>query len=381
MRKPTIMTCMVGLLAIGGLVAALAQSQEPGELAAKMRGVFVPLSHVYIYSLDAKQFEDPANKDEILNSLRALAKNAAALEAHAGSLDPSFDYLRRSLAYDAGGALSRFEHGNYVGSRFLVGKLIENCLTCHSKLPTNKQFDLGSEFVSEKQVSRLDPASRVEIEIATRQFDTALNTYEELFRDPNTTFATLSLVSAFERYLRICIGVKVDTERPATALKHYNDRSDLTPPNRRLVTDWRTALGEVKLDVKPGAEMAAAKKLADKAQAKRRFPGDRSPLVEYIAEAALLHRYLQAQNGGGETAAEAFYMLAVAESNISRSYWISETDFLLEQAIRSAPKSEVARQAYAFLEEYTLAGHAVTAREMPENVQEHLDELRALIEN
>ena len=57
--------------------------------------------------------------------------------------------------------------------------------------------------------------------------------------------------------------------------------------------------------------------------------------------------------------AEAYYLLGVAESFISRTLWMSETEFFLETAIRLAPKSVSARQAYAFLEEYVLIRYTV----------------------
>ena len=73
--------------------------------------------------------------------------------------------------------------------------------------------------------------------------------------------------------------------------------------------------------------------------------------------------------------------MGVAESRISRSYWVSETDYLLDRAIRTDPKSEVARQAYAFLTEYTISAHAETsAREVSPDMQADLEELRKLIE-
>jgi len=119
--------------------------------------------------------------------------------------------------------------------------------------------------------------------------------------------------------------------------------------------------------------------MIDKARASKRFAEDRTPLVQFIAAASLLHQYLQTSQTPSERA-EALYLLAIAESNITRSYWVSETSSLLEQAIGTAPKSAVAKEAYAFLEEYTLSGQAITAREVPENVQARLDSLRAMIE-
>ena len=114
------------------------------------------------------------------------------------------------------------------------------------------------------------------------------------------------------------------------------------------------------------------------AQRASRYPSDRAHLVDFIASTVLLHHFLDENGHKKEETAEAYYLLAIAESHISTSYWISEADFLLEQAIRTAPKSQVARDAYDFLVTYITSGHAM-AREMPENVTHNLEELRGLI--
>jgi hypothetical protein len=83
----------------------------------------------------------------------------------------------------------------------------------------------------------------------------------------------------------------------------------------------------------------------------------------------------------GPLLAEAYYLLGVAESYISRSLWVSETAFFLETAIHLAPKSVHARQAYAFLEQYVLAGYTGSAGlHLPADVRVHLAELRRLLD-
>jgi hypothetical protein len=83
----------------------------------------------------------------------------------------------------------------------------------------------------------------------------------------------------------------------------------------------------------------------------------------------------------GPPLAEAYYLLGVAESYISRTLWISETEFFLETAIRLAPTSGPALQAYAFLEEYVLAQHmGSSGLHLPADVRARLEELRRLVD-
>jgi len=360
---------------------AAPQEEETSEAQTTMRGIFFTLTMVYTYSLDPEAFEDPANQGQIQAALQALVANSAELDQHGGGLNPSYGYYRRSLARDAQDALARYSQGQYMGSRFVVSRMTENCVSCHTKMPAGDDFDLGAQFVNKKKIKNLKPEERVQIELALRQFDAALKTYEQLFATPEMTPENLALLGAFEGYLRLCIGALDDPQRAVQTLKKYSQRSDVPAPFKSQVNTWIAELEAVNLEEAKGNELAVAKSLIESAEADRKHPSDRSRVVDYIAAATLLNRYIATEPSNDVDIAEAFYLSGVAEARIHRSYWVSETDYLLEQSIRSAPKSDVAKQAYAFLAEYTISAHAETsAREVSPDLRANLEELRQLIE-
>jgi len=365
-------------MAAGAFGAVSSAAQNGSATRTRMRGVFVTVTTAYKYSLDPQAFEDPGNRNKIQSSLQALVANTSELERHGIELDPSFDYLKRSLAQDASEALTRFEQGQYMGSRWMLNKLVENCVTCHSKLPADKKVDIGAAFMKDAEVKSLDPLPRAELEIATRRFDAAIGTYEKVFADPSVSPQTISITGAFENYLRLCISVRREPDRAVRSLATFAARDDVPENLRSLVREWIRSLGAVDLGVAAADGLTVGRREIDEARARIRYPKDRTRQVEFIWAAALLHQFLRETEPGDARAAEAYYLLGVAESYISRSYWISETDYLLELAIRQAPHTQMARDAYAFLEEYTLAGHTVTARAVPEEVEKRLAELRAL---
>lgn len=358
------------------------QAQEGSyeSTRAAMRGVFLTLSRAYRYSVDPDAFQNAKNHDEIHNALRALVNNADGMEAHISELDASFDYLKRSLARDAAEALTRFESGQYVGARWMLNKVTENCVTCHSKLSSDLAPNLTEEFLSDTNIQSLDPLIRAELAIATRQFDTALDQYESIFAASDMSPRTIWITGALENYVRVSCGVRENPERAIRTLSKFAARSD-TPTNvKNVMREWIRSLGNFDLSKSAGKELTTATDIIAKARANARFPKDRSQQVEFFYAASLLHRYLQSNPEDKTGVANALYLLGVAESFISRSYWISETDHLLEQAIRQAPDSEVAQEAYDFLEEYLLSGRAMTARDVPVDVQKLLKELRTLME-
>ncbi len=379
---PVMIVCAVCLVLYLSPVASSPQESDYNATQATMRGIFITLMTVYKYSLVPEEYEKPSNHGQIQGMLQALVVNASELERHEGGLNPSFGYLRRSLVKDANDAMSRFNQGEYMGSRFVISKITENCVTCHTKLPAESEFDIGAEFLKELKPKELQPVDRVTIQLAARQFKAAMWTYEGIFADPEMTPENLALIGAFEGYLRVCIGAMNDTARPIATFKKYNQRKDVPTPQKKLTKGWIESLETVDLTASAGQELPVSRDLIEKAETNRKHPSDRSGLVDYVVATTLLHRYIESGSENNVDVAEAFYLMGVAESRITRSYWISETDFLLEQAIRKAPKSPVAKQAYDFLAEYTISGHLdSSAREVSTELRANMEELRALIEN
>ena len=371
-----VVAASIGLL---GARSAFSQETAPATTQATMRGLFTILSSIYGYSLDAKAFEDPANRQEILTKLQALASNASQLEAHGGGLDPSFELMRRSIARDAFDALADFRMKNYVGSRFVLNRITDNCVTCHTKLPSNKEFDLGHKFMEEIDVKGLPPAALANLQVATRQFSDAMKTYEQVLSSKDVTAEDLSTFDVFNNYLRISLGPMNDPKRPIQTFEKFVTRKDMPESLKNDVSAWIASLSKLNLDIPHNKELATAREVVMDASEKTKSPSDHSQMVEFISSITLLHRYLRTGTTSDVDAAEAYYLLGVAESYASHSVWISETEYLLEKFIRTAPKSAVAKQALAFLEEYRNSAYNVTpARAVPQELQTNIEALRAL---
>ena len=122
--------------------------------------------------------------------------------------------------------------------------------------------------------------------------------------------------------------------------------------------------------------------LIEQAQDSDRYPDDRAALVDYVAASAILHGYISSQPSLGPEVAEACWWLGLIESRIGRSFWLSQTEFFLEQAIRLAPQKPFARDAYALLEEFEVSGYSGSqGGDVPKDVRERLAELKALIDH
>lgn len=346
---------------------------------ATMQAFFQALTSVLPWSFDEKQFQDPAHRQDILEALGALAQHAESLQGHAQHTPHSFDFLRRTLRQRAQDAAQQYAQGNYRPARFLVQGLTENCFACHSRSPSPQAFELGKRFLERTNVASLPPRERIKLTVASRQFDTAISLCEELFKASNVTAAEVGLMGIFEDYLKLSVRVRQNFPQAITVLEQFLRRSDVPPYLRDRVISWVAALKELQAQGATDEALPRARALIEAGQLRNLFPADQQGLVHFAVASGLLHRYIDARPAEPQSLAEAYYLLGIAESYISRSAWISETAFFLETAIRLAPTSSIAAQAYAVLNAYILTEYTGSSGlHLPAELQEHLDELRRL---
>ena len=354
-------------------------SAPRSSLQTTMHEFFQALTSVFPWSLDAQQFQAPEQRQRIQAALRALAQHAEQFDTHGQDVPQSFGFLRRSLARSAHDAAERYAQGEYPQARFLLQRLTENCFACHSRLPNLQPFALGQRFLAATNVASLPVPQRLKLEVATRQFDTALTTCEALLRSPDIPAADIWLMGVFDDYLKIIIRVRNDFPRAITVLTQFLERPDVPAVLRDQLLSWVNALRELHSHGPVDEALARARTLIEAGQRRNRFPADHQGFVHFVVASSLLHRWLTTPPAETSALAEAYYLLGIAETYISRTSWISEAPFFLETAIRLDPTSPIASKAYDVLNIYILTEYTGSlGTRVPSEVQEHLDELRRL---
>ena len=359
---------------------AVAQDSAPrGQIPSTMHAFFQTLTRVFPWSLDAQQFQAPEHRQRIHAALTALAQHADQLDTHGQEVPQSFGFLRRSLARSAHDAAERYAQGQYPQARFLLQRLTENCFACHARLPNLQRFDLGQHFLAATNVESFPVPQRLKLAVATRQFDTALTIGEALLRSADLTAADIWLTGVFEDYLKVSIRVRNDFPRAVTVLTHFLERPDVPAVLRDQLQSWVNALTELQSHGPVNEALARASTLIETGQRRNRFPADHQGFVHFVVASSLLHRWLTTPPADTSALAEAYYLLGITETYISRTSWLSEAPFFLETAIRLAPTSPIATQAYDVLNMYILTAYTGSqGTRVPPDVQEYLDDLRRL---
>jgi hypothetical protein len=344
-----------------------------GDLVEALR-VALPLS------LDPEAFASEANRARLEAALRRLRDGATALSDHAQGKDVGFVHLAGALARDAHEIQARYAAGRTEEARFLLGELANDCVSCHSRLPYKKSSELGRSLWNAVDAAALPLDERVRLQVATRQFDLALQSYESLFAGRELTPAQLDLGGYLSDYLAITIRVRGKLARAARQLESFRKRPDMPAYLADLLETWTRALTALDVPTPPGQEVERARQVLAEASQLRRFPADRAGLVHDLVASGLLHRAVSAAGPPSAATSEAYYLLGVTELRIGTSAWLTEPEAYLEVAIRAAPGSAPARRAYVVLEESTLLGYTGSGGEgeLPPEVARWLAELRRL---
>jgi hypothetical protein len=370
---------------IGVILAAQAQAEEPQQSApdatsARMGELVEALRVALPLSLRPEDFAAEANRARLEVALRRLRDGARLLADHAGGSDVGFVHLSSSLARDAMEIHHRFVTGRVDEARFLLGELSDDCVACHARLPDGRDSEIGRSLWNAVDAAALPLDQRVRLQVATRQFGPALESYETLLGGNLVPPAELDLGGYLSDYLALSIRVRRDLARARRHLDPWRRRPDVPAYLQDLANAWVDALGSLDQPTPKGEEVARAKTVLQQAERVRRFPADRAGLVHDFVASGLLHRRVTELGAPTPGSAEAYYLLGVTELRIGSSHWLTEPESYLEAAIRAAPGTPTARQSYVVLEESTLLGYTGSGGlgELPPEVTRWLGELRRL---
>ncbi len=351
------------------------------ETQATMQRIFNEVRYLLPLSFDVRHFQDPNERLRIENSLSSLAEATGQLKMHGSQGGPAFAYLGESLANQVNQVRRQFSRGHLSESQFLLQQLTETCVACHSRMKVTKQSNLAARFIEGIDQDTLGGHGIARLSIATRQFDQALDSFERRFEDQSIPAVTVDLEGSMIDYLTVAIRVKKNYARPVVALQKFLKRKDLPVYLRSNVEGWIDALETLRHRTPKKDPIAEALWLVTDSQEPSIYASERDSLVYDIAAAGVLHRYIESDVEEAEKRGQTFYLLGLTELRSQRNYWLSDAGFYLKTSIRTAPKTEHARDAFAVLEEYTILGFSGSRGvEIPEEVESELNELRRLLD-
>lgn len=385
--------------AIAVLVGCGIAAETRGAIEPRptMRLVFDEIKKLLPLSLDETRWSQPENRTEVLASLDQLERAATVLEHHGRAREVGFDELALGLGRDLREARNRYARGDYSEARFFLSGSLQNCVSCHVRLPTTERFKMADELIDQVEIQALDPRERAWLMVMVRRFDDALSVWESLMRDPTISPGQLDASGVLVDYLNAALRVRVEIERARATLALFAARPDLPVYLARRIANWRGALAH--LDAKalalgqpPSIERGA--RLAREGGELAEGPYGRDGLIQDLAAASQLVQFLELERARlqsetrNQTPEEraalsrAYYWLAVVEARSLDGFWVNLAERHFEAAIRADPKGPFAERAYAQLEETQVLGFGGASSEhLPLDVWTTLRDLRELMKS
>jgi hypothetical protein len=373
---------VAGAASLAALAAGLAGAavKEP-EVREAMHVLFAEIRVVLPLSLDDETFADPANRERISRALEGLRAQSLALAEHGRSRDAGFEHQSVSLAEHAGSIARSYERGATRAARYLLHRSLEDCVACHSRLPTAHEFPLGKLLLEDANVGALSARERARIQVVARQFEDALASFESLFAQPDAFDAHLISHEDLLSYLKICLTIENDEERALAALARLRERSDVSPRLAQDLETWIATIERLRSDPLQAEPLQRARVLLRAGEAEGLAPASRAALIYEIEAWHELQRFVSGRPTPSADVAEAYYLLGVVEARMLSPFGSSTASPYLEAAVRAAPKGPFGREAYELLEELTTLDYTGSGgTRIPSDVRENLDALERSLE-
>jgi hypothetical protein len=344
-----------------------------------MQVIFESLRALWQIDLSDGDFDSPQYREEALQALRELDDQSAILASHGFYEDSAGVFLASVLERYSLLLLRTYERGDSERVQQLLYGITDICIACHTRLPSPHDSPVAKQFADSGAVSLLPDKKRAQVQVATRRFDDALVTLEQIIESSKVADPVV-LEDVLRNYLIVNIRVKGDMERPVAILESVERRSAPQSAWRRDVGIWLESLQQFRNTPFIVGPLRSARDIID-AAAGADFPSQRSAVVDYIAASSLLHRYLRSNPSDALAASEAHYLLGLAEYRIYPDDWLPQAELFLEIAIVLAPDAAWAMPAYTLLVEKIHRTYLQSpGGRLPAEVEERLHELKRAID-
>lgn len=377
------LTLITGLSVVGisSLSYADRTSHADKETATLMRQIFAVVNDVVPSSFNPDEFNNPKNRESFLAKFKRLEDLGEKLKKRGKSKEQGFRYMSKTFSMDVKQIYTWYRQKDYEGARFYLYNIVDDCVECHSKLPSNSNYPGSMAFIEDMKLDKLPVLEKARLLIAIRQFNKALSTYESYFLSEEGASDSFYTMTPYIEYLKISLRVKHDAARPYSTFNKLKEKGKLPKFVVRLFDAWISNLKMVH-DKKllKSSKMTDAKALIAAGKKQMTYGVDRVGLVQYIAASAILQNLIAQEKLSKTVKSEIYYWLGITESLVSHSFWVSESKTYFEAAIRIAPESTYAAKAFAQLEEQTILEFTGSSGvRVPPKMRDWLDELRKLV--
>lgn len=348
----------------------------------KMQGLSQSLTTLLADLYSDVRFSDPKNRKTIeknADQFAALAHGLRDTSGKSADHDPTLKWVAKGLSDDSKYGAKLLRDGNREYARIVLKGVTQYCIACHTRNAEGISFTqttLASVFEG------LKPREKAELYTSLRDYDSALNRYEEVIKG-----SANDELFEFEKAVRGGIAIAVRVKRDPVRAREFLDlvlkRKGLPFYIKQRLARWEVDLKawekEPKKVLAGEALLRRAKKLTAEAMKVQAAPVDRSADVLYLRSTSDLHEYLAKLDGAGVKSAEASYLLGVGYEVMDDLGVRGFNEFYFQNCIVSAPHTPVAQKCYQRYEESVYFGYSGSSGTfVPADLRERLSKFESL---
>ncbi len=359
-----------------------AVAEERPEVDPAMRKFFTAMLNLQPFAQSEERFSDPANRDVIQQDLNTLAGLKHVFPKKMTKEEPGIAAIAGIYADSIQDIAERFKSGKLEYVRHRIRTLPEFCLSCHTRVQTDRDFLDVEDRVDQFQGTSFQ---RAELLAATRQFDKAIAAFTAILDGkPKDEMGFLEYTRALRHFLYLTVRVKADPELTYRTLDHLSGRKDLPEYDQRLIAGylkdaefWRkhpiatSGIGGEAL-------VKHAKELVERANSLQLFSTDESADISYLRATSYLHQALNL-DPTAKYRGEALYLLGITYHDLEEPVlWQIDTMYL-EACVQENPHTPIARSCYGKYASILYFGYTGSAgTDIPADELKKLGGLRTL---
>lgn len=342
-----------------------------------MQALYQSLTGVLGYALRDADSLSAKDLATIEQQLKGLSEQAKAVRVIASESDKGHELLARELEKNSELAYSKFKSGKRDQAKFYVSDVVNTCFGCHTSRSGGKDSQFTAKLSQDINLGEFDPLAKARFLSLSRQFEASEAEYEKILLSNKLNTDELINMDPVVEYLVLSLRVRDDSQRALKTLKSIESKP-YPEVIKSDIKNWAAALSRHQNEKGKGTLLEQARKLIAEAKSSMEFPSDRSGMVQYILASKLLNAYLLQKDLTPSLKAETYYELGGCE-NIVGNRLIDEATAYFEDAIRTQPKSPLARRAFARYEENLLNGYSGSGGlHLPDDEKSKLEQLRKL---
>ncbi len=384
MNNARLRIAVLGLLT-GSLVWG-APPDKPQQWSEKMQKLSATLSEI-MPELVSTRPPDKKTLKKLREGSATITQLAHQIKVSAGKnplpadADPSLSILSALFEREAKNAAHALQTGNVEYGKGSLRLVTSYCISCHTRTDQGPQFPA---IPLNAQTAKLNRMERAQLFAATRQFDRALQEFEDVISDRQLAQKRqIEWGRAVRNAFTITVRVQQNPDRALKVVQRVEGLPQVPTLFKEFVATWKKSITDWKKEGKKTfdseeALFTEAKRLGKEAESVQKYPMDHSADILYLRLSLVAHELL-GRYPEGKRLSETLLLLGNAYDLLDDHLISPLPEMYYETCIRRTPHSRVAEQCYQRYEANVYFGYTGSGgTSIPEDVAQVMKELKDL---